>query len=185
MSQRKRVVSLLGIALVVVVAAVLSLAGSAFAVSSDRTMYNEGTGQAVIYPYWRADGSTDTLFEIVNRITPLSPKIQDSFTGFATDRKGRWVLVHMTIRESKVSEESLNFNLCLSPGDVWTGTLTLDGTVTKLISNDNTPSNIGIPINTELDPVVGPPTNPIEGYIEGVMVDNGTNPVTRPGPGVT
>lgn len=178
MSKRTSVVALVGT--LIVAAVILGSVGSADALffRVDRTMYYEGTGQVLIYPFWIADGTTDTLFEIVNRLTTLNQTGADQ----TTIRKARYVLVHITIHEEKDSVDVRDFNVCLSPGDVWTGTLTLVGGVTHLKSNDLSTSNpqtsdLGPPpvdvTLTSVPPIGG--VNPVRGYIEAIMIDNGTS----------
>jgi hypothetical protein len=140
-------------------------------------MYYEGTGQALIYPFWVADPTTDTLIEIVNRATGLVPQTSSP----TTNRKGRWILVHFTFHEEKNSEDVRDFNICLSPGDAWTAAITLEGAVTHLKSDDLSSggplahhSALGPP---PVDEVLGPASygNPVRGYISAVMIDNGTS----------
>jgi hypothetical protein len=183
MSKRTSVVALIGT--LIVAAVILGSVGSADALffRVDRTMYYEGTGDVVIYPFWIADGTTDTLFEIVNRLSALQYAGSQSPPNTPTsNRKGRYVLVHMTIHEEKDSIDVRDFNICLSPGDVWTGTLTLVGGVTRLKSRDlsnnafgsqlpNVPPDVDVPLAA----AGVPPANPIRGYIEAIMIDNGTS----------
>ncbi len=168
-------------------ALILSSAGPATAVTPDRTMFYEGTGDAVIWPFWVADGSTDTLFEVVNRITRLPRQLEvrsASLTGTGV-RKARWILVHFIIHEDKDSNDARDFNICLSPGDVWTAALTLQSGVTHLKSSDlssgppDSPlSDLGTaPVDITLQPVSAG-QNPIRGYIAAVMIDNGTTEQT-------
>jgi hypothetical protein len=178
MSKRSVAVTLMGV--LVVAAMVFSLASLAGAGAGDRTMYKEGTGQALIYPLWVADGTTDTLFEIVNRITPIFPTAQapDATTFDGDFRLGRWVMVRIQIREEKNSEDALNFDICLSPGDVWTAGLTLQSGITRLITSDESPTFGLGGASTPLSPTGSPLSNPTRGYIEAVMIDNGTSPDT-------
>lgn len=157
-----------------VAAMVLSLAGSAGAISADRTMYGEGTGQALVYPFWVADAATDTSFEVVNRITPLVQSNQDGFSDFTSNRRSRWVLVHVTVHEEKNSEDVINFDLCLSPGDVWTGTLTRDGSNDLVLVTDDL-THPGL-LAASPNPTNLPSAQ--RGYIEAVMRDNGTTAIT-------
>jgi len=175
-SKRTSVFALLGIPLIVT-AAVLSFAAVAVAApfvgsrEEDRTMFFEGTGQAIIWPYWRADGATDTLLEVVNRLT-RAPNTGSTTT---TTRKGRYVLIHLIVHEDKNSEDVSDFNVCLSPGDVWTGTLTLVGARVHLKSTDLSATDLGVaPVDVALRPRADG-TNPTQGYAEAVMIDNGTS----------
>lgn len=176
MSKRTSVVALVGT--LIVAAMILGSVGSAGAVffDVDRTMYYEGTGQVLIYPFWIADGTTNTLFEVVNRLNALNQAGLASPNGLTNIRKARYVLVHLTIHEEKESVDVRDFNVCLSPGDVWTATLTLIGGVTHLTSTDLSTTDLGpAPIDVTLAPSGVPPANPIRGYVEMVMIDNGTS----------
>lgn len=77
--------------------------GSAQAV----VLSEDGTGQVLIYPYYTVQGGTDTAVSVVNT------------TGFSKAVKVRFL-------EGKNSREVLDFNLYLSPFDVWTGAVTRD-----------------------------------------------------------
>jgi len=142
-------------------------------------MYYEGTGQALIKPFWVADGTTDTLIEVVNRASGVTHQGETSPT---TNRKGRWILVHFTVHEEKDSIDVRDFNICLSPGDVWTAALVLEGGVTHLKSSDLSSgiptepfSDLGTaPVDEILQPGPGG-LNPVRGYISAVMIDNGTS----------
>jgi hypothetical protein len=179
MSKWRSVVALVGT--LIVAAVILGSVGSADALffRVDRTMYYEGTGQVLIYPFWIADGTTDTLFEIVNRLTALNQAGLASPSGLTNIRKARYVLVHITIHEEKNSEDVRDFNVCLSPGDVWTATLTLVGGVTHMKSTDLSTTDLGpAPVDVTLAPCLTctpPGTNPTRGYVEAVMIDNGTS----------
>ena len=92
-----------------VAAAVGTFAGAAQAVN----LGADGMGQVLIFPYYtvQAKGTTanDTYISVVNT---------DSVNGKA---------VKVRLLEGKNSVEVLDFNLYLSPNDVWTATLTRDG----------------------------------------------------------
>lgn len=173
MFKRMGVIAVLGASLVVA-AMVLGLAGSAVAGNGDRTMYKEGTGVALVYPFWVADGQTDTLFEMVNRLTKTTALPQGGVTATG-NRTGKWVLVKVRIREEKNSEDVKDFEVCLSPGDVWTGTLTLVGGRTTLKSKDLSDFRFGPgPPPDSLLNLDSSGANPIRGYIEAVLIDIGT-----------
>lgn len=78
-------------------AGALAMAGAANAVYIN----GDGMGQALIYPYYTVRAGTNTLLSVVD----------------ATD-KARAVKVRFL--EGKNSQEVLDFNLFLSPKDVWT-----------------------------------------------------------------
>lgn len=91
----------------------------------------QGTGQALLYPYYSADNGNDTYVQVVN-----------------TSDVGKAVKVRFV--ESKNSQEVLDFNLYLSAHDVWTGAITATGNGgAKLVSSDNSCSTPRIPANGE------------------------------------
>jgi hypothetical protein len=65
----------------------------------------DGTGQVLLYPYYTTRGGSDTLITLVN-----------------TQNVGKAVKVRFL--EGMNSKEVLDFNLYLSPYDVWTATIT-------------------------------------------------------------
>ena len=120
-------------ALMSAVLASLGAAGTAEAVFEDAN----GLGQVLVYPYYtvqqRANGDAfNTLISVVN--TTARAKV-----------------VKVRFREGKTSAEVLDFNLYLSPNDVWTaaiipasGTQTVD-TPARLITTDQSCTNPAIP----------------------------------------
>lgn len=94
------------------------VAGSAGAVQ----LSQDGTGQALIYPYYtvRTSGTGDfaTYLNVVNTT--------DSFKA-----------VKVRFLEGKNSREVLDFNLYLSPMDVWAGAISATASGAKLASADN------------------------------------------------
>jgi len=82
------------------------------------TISNDGLGQVQLYPYYTVEGGYDTLISVVN-----------------TTSHGKAVKVRFL--ESLNSREVLDFNLYLSPYDVWTGKVTADaGGGAKLVVAD-------------------------------------------------
>lgn len=97
-------------------AAVLAAVGATSAQAV--TIGNDGLGQVLLYPYYTAEGGYDTLISVVN-----------------TTARGKAVKVRFL--ESLNSREVLDFNLYLSPRDVWTGKITADaGGGAKLVVAD-------------------------------------------------
>ncbi|MBK6744359.1 MAG: hypothetical protein IPG66_15910 [Hydrogenophilales bacterium] len=88
--------------------AVLSTVGVAGTASAG-FLSETGTGQVLIYPYYTVQNGFDTYINVTN--TTGSPKA-----------------VKVRFREAKNSAEVLDFNLYLSPYDVWAGVITADGT---------------------------------------------------------
>lgn len=89
------------------VASVLTAAGSAHAVHVN----TDGLGQVLLYPYFTVQNGFNTAIHVVNTTT------------FAKAVKVRFL-------EGKNSQEVLDFNLYLSPQDVWTGVIVREETVT-------------------------------------------------------
>src|SRR5882757_1736640 len=85
-------------AVVAGIAGVAGFAGLANAVD----LNPDGLGQVLIYPYYTVNGGQDTLFSVVNT---------DPVNGKA---------VKVRFLEGYNSREVLDFNLYLSPNDVWT-----------------------------------------------------------------
>jgi len=92
-------------AVVAGIAGVAGFAGLANAVD----LNPDGLGQVLIYPYYTVNKSQATLFSVVNT---------DPVNGKA---------VKVRFLEGYNSREVLDFNLYLSPNDVWTATITQSG----------------------------------------------------------
>ncbi len=80
----------------------------------------DGLGQVLLYPYYTARGGNDTLISIVN-----------------TTERGKAVKIRFM--EALNSREVLDFNIYMSPYDVWTAgvTATADGGA-KMVTGDST-----------------------------------------------
>jgi hypothetical protein len=78
----------------------------------------DGLGQVLIYPYYTVRNGTDTAFSVVNS------------TVFGKALKVR-------ILEGKNSREVIDFNLYLSPNDVWSGVITQTADGGRLAVTDN------------------------------------------------
>ena len=96
-------------AVVAGIAGVAGFAGLANAVD----LNPDGLGQVLIYPYYTVNKSQATLFSVVNT---------DPVNGKA---------VKVRFLEGYNSREVLDFNLYLSPNDVWTATVTQSGDETS------------------------------------------------------
>ncbi|MCY7389345.1 MAG: hypothetical protein LH481_15035 [Burkholderiales bacterium] len=127
----------------------------------------DGLGQVVIYPYYTVRGGNVTAMSIVNT-TSLTKAVKVRFL------------------EGKNSREVLDFNLFLSPQDVWTGVV-LTGTTpggadgARLETGDNscvTPSDLfggAAGVATVRTDGLGLPINAFKNYqYTGVAVDNAT-----------
>jgi hypothetical protein len=102
--------------------AALGAAGTAQAVH----ISPDGLGQVLIFPYYTVRGGHFTAISIINT--------QDNTKA-----------VKVRFLEGKNSREVLDFNLFMSPADVWTGAIVQTSNGARLISNDNscvTPSDL-------------------------------------------
>lgn len=88
-----------------IAAAVVSALGMTAAQAVE--MSQSGTGQVLLYPYYTTQGTNSTLVTVVN-----------------TTAVGKAVKVRF--REAKASKEVLDFNLYMSPYDVWTAAVVAD-----------------------------------------------------------
>ncbi|WP_157578530.1 hypothetical protein [Rudaea cellulosilytica] len=79
---------------------------------------NDGLGQVLIYPYYTVNGGNNTLLTVVN-----------------TTNQGKAVKVRFL--EAYDSREVLDFNLYLSPQDVWTAAVVPVGGGAGVFTNDN------------------------------------------------
>jgi hypothetical protein len=86
-----------------------------------------GLGQVLVYPYYTVNGGNSTAITIVNT----------SLTGKA---------VKVRFLEAYNGRDVLDFNLYLSPHDVWVGQVTPVGTGAGLATNDNTCTVPRIPL---------------------------------------
>ena len=127
----------------------------------------DGLGQVVIYPYFTVRSGNSTAMSIVNT-TSLTKAVKVRFL------------------EGKNSREVLDFNLFLSPQDVWTGVI-LTGTTpggadgARLETGDNscvTPSDLfggAAGVSTIRTDSLGLPLNAFKNYqYTGLNVDNAT-----------
>ncbi|MEO8101076.1 MAG: hypothetical protein ABI790_01030 [Betaproteobacteria bacterium] len=121
--------------------AALGAAGTADAVH----ISPDGLGQVLIFPYYTARAGHFTAISIINT--------QDNTKA-----------VKVRFLEGKNSREVLDFNLFLSPADVWTGAVVQTANGARLISNDNscvTPSDLFT--ETRVD-TLGLPLNEFKNY---------------------
>jgi len=82
----------------------------------------DGTGEALVYPYYTARGDQTTLLTVVN-----------------TTNNAKAVKVRF--REARNSNDVLDFNLYLSPFDVWTGGVTAKSGGAYLTTSDTSCTN--------------------------------------------
>lgn len=136
----------------------VGMAGTASAVNIN----TNGLGQVLIYPYYSVRGDTATYVSVTN-----------------TTNSAKAVKVRFT--EGKNSREVLDFNLYLSPRDMWTGavlaTKNTDGTAkgAKLITRDNSCTYPKIPVNLTNDALDGQAfvNYAYMGALKEGIVDNG------------
>ena len=86
----------------------------------------DGTGQVLVYPYYTARAGQATLISIINS-------------------QNNTKIVKVRFLEGKNSREVLDFNLFLSPADIWTGAVIGTTNGAKIVTNDNscvTPSDL-------------------------------------------
>ena len=79
----------------------------------------DGTGAVLLYPYYTVRNGLTTSFSVVNTSTSLTKVVKVRFL------------------EGKNSAEVLDFNLWLSPRDVWTGAIVDNGSGAAVYSPDN------------------------------------------------
>ncbi|WP_147307725.1 hypothetical protein [Wenzhouxiangella sediminis] len=101
-----------------VLAGLTGMAGMV-SVASAVNVNPEGLGQVLLYPYYTARGGNDTVISIVN-----------------TTERGKAVKIRFI--EALNSREVLDFNIYMSPYDVWTGAVTAEGDGGKLVTSDST-----------------------------------------------
>ena len=117
-------------ALTAAVLAGLGAAGTAEAVYRDVN----GVGQVLVYPYYTVQSAGGTSFNTFMSVVNTTPRAK---------------VVKVRFREGKTSAEVLDFNLYLSPNDVWTaGVVPADATATssaRLFTADVSCTNPPIP----------------------------------------
>lgn len=99
-----------------VLAGLTGIAGMA-SVASAVNVNPDGLGQVLLFPYYSARGGNDTLISIIN----------------TTDRAKA---VKVRFIEALNSREVLDFNLYMSPYDMWTAAVTADGDGAKMVTSD-------------------------------------------------
>jgi hypothetical protein len=118
-------------AVVAGIAGVAGFAGLANAVD----LNPDGLGQVLIYPYYTVNKSQATLFSVVNT---------DPVNGKA---------VKVRFLEGYNSREVLDFNLYLSPNDVWTATVTQSGDESSAAQVDTTDNSCTDPSVQDNGPI--------------------------------
>jgi len=108
----------------------LGVAGSAHAIYQDPN----NLGQVLIYPYYTVNSVAGNSFNTLVSVTNTTSQVK---------------IVKVRFREGKASTEVLDFNLYLSPNDMWTGAV-IPGDATAaspahLVTSDVSCTNPGIP----------------------------------------
>lgn len=107
----------------------LALAGSAGALINTAQAVHinpDHLGEVLIYPYYTVRDGADTLVSVVNTTADVKA-------------------VKVRFLEGKNSKEVLDFNLYLSPFDVWTAAISLSDLGARLVTNDNSCTVPAIP----------------------------------------
>jgi len=95
-----------------------SAAGIASVASAQMYLNSEGTGEALVFPMYSAQGGNDTYIHIVNTTA-------------------QYKAVKVRMLEGTESLETLDFNLYMSPQDHFSFAITADGDGAKLVTGDN------------------------------------------------
>ena len=154
--------------------AVLATLGMVAGSAQAAYLSEDGTGQVLIYPYYTVQNGFDTYVSVVNT------------TSSAKAVKVRFI-------EGKASWEVLDFNLYLSPYDVWTAAVTATTDGAKLVTTDTSCTAPMIPGSVNFrnlaysgkDSYENAMSRVREGYVEiiemgvpeGVTKNNQTNPL--------
>lgn len=114
-----------------------SLASSAGPVSPTQVYVNPGgLGDALIYGYYNVRGPWETIFTVTNTDMKNGARVRLRFREAAT-------LTQVGVSPAipgcdNGSQEVLDFDICLSPGDMWTGQITSDSSGAARLSSTDT-----------------------------------------------
>lgn len=114
-----------------------------------------GIGQINVLPYYSVQEGNDTLISITNTDTTNGKAVKVRFRG------AEW------------SDDVFDFQIFLSPGDMWTGAVSKDGTLARLNSTDTTctlPASVNqafVPVRLDPDRV---DVGTLEGYVEVITM---------------
>ncbi|MCK9246789.1 MAG: hypothetical protein M0P11_07535 [Anaerolineaceae bacterium] len=104
------------------------LVGAVSAAQAEMHVNHNGLGEVLIYPFYSANGGNDTYVHVVNT------------TEYTKAVKVRFI-------EAMNSQEVLDFNLYLSPEDVWAGVITADpngeGAIIRTVDESCTVPELG------------------------------------------
>lgn len=154
-------------------------ASAVFSQSLDFTHVGvNGEGDALIWPLFDVVNQ-DTLIAITNTSIEINGVDQNAAAcvglgcmtteAITLNSIGRWSLVHFHVRKPDQSQDARNWTVCLSPGDVWTASMTQSGSDTLIETADLSTTSVGFPLTA---------TGITKGYIEAVQVDVGTSQAT-------
>ncbi|MEW8079203.1 MAG: hypothetical protein AB2822_14100 [Candidatus Thiodiazotropha endolucinida] len=121
----------------------------------------DGTGQVALLPYYNVNNNFITNVNITNTTA-------------------EYKAVKVRFRESRISADVLDFNIYMSPFDVWNATIRLNGSVANIITEDETctyPSKAALQAGVDFRNIYTATTDEdlTEGYVEiiemGVIAD--------------
>ena len=109
----------------------LGFAGAAFAAAGDLAVTPSGDGHILMLPYYTVQDGNVTAFNIVNTDTKNGKAVKVRFRGASN------------------SDDVLDFQVFLSPGDVWSAAVTADANgLAQLVTADNSCTVPKIELNT-------------------------------------
>jgi len=114
-----------------------------------------GVGQINVLPYYSVQEGNDTLISITNTDTTRGKAVKVRFRG------AEW------------SDDVFDFQIFLSPGDMWTGAVTKDGNLAKMSTSDSSctlPASVNqafVPIRLQ---AAAQNTGTLEGYVEVITM---------------
>ena len=109
----------------------LGFTGAAFAAAGDVSVNPNGDGHILLVPYYTVQDGNVTAFNIVNTDTKNGKAVKVRFRGASN------------------SDDVLDFQVFLSPGDVWTAAVTADANgLAQLVTADNSCTLPKIELNT-------------------------------------
>jgi hypothetical protein len=151
------------------IAAAIGSLGLAGAANAAMEVNPGGVGHQLIFPYFSAQGANATLLSITNTDTANGKLVKVRFRGAAN------------------SDDLFDFQLMLSPGDMWTAAVTQDATtgLAKLATTDKTctlPASVNANFSTgRLDPSASAADKAAgtrEGYVEVITMGDIAKPTT-------
>lgn len=114
-----------------VAVALASVVGSAALLSAPAQAANiaqDGIGEVLLFPYYTVRNGWDSYVHLTNTSTTQT------------------VLAKIRFREAKNSREVRDFNVILSPNDMWTAAVTIDGEGAKLVTFDTSCTSPILPL---------------------------------------